>query len=926
MENDIDVQFYPNVMALDQPKDSEKEAFSSRAQVFTRVNGKKTLICTNDLKIFVPKLSGKPRLLIADSASGELLLNHTIPTGGNSSKAKVESNQVSGIALDSVQGQGTFSASFKDKNAAPEFAKIFNKNFSRDTSTKKNITFKLSSSKPEPAKEKTPEPKIKPFTIGKSEKNDDPSEKLDSIFSGISKKTTPFTFGKSTKDDTEIEKKEEPKSANPGFNFTFNTPFSTKKDDEPSKSDNKPSLLFKPKAGGKSIFDVPSSSKTFTTKNNDNNANSGGDLARAQEEPSEITFKPLVNLSEVKNHDNGQTGDDIIFQHWAKIYHFDMDRRQWIDHGEAQLEISVDKKTRVAKTIGRDETTKKLRMCGRVTELADIQPMKKRACKWSMRDYTGTWMNEGKDIVVSVKFKDGEIRDKFVNLYKRAAKSESSIPPQEASAPPAIEPEVPASKADVEEKLDDQDFSWLPEVSKKGETLWETLSDVNEFSSEQEWTEGIVCRIKVCSLEGRFWVEIWDEQVDDLINIFTFQKDHLIKVQRNAAVWSCMDFAQDPEKIVTLCATFKSEVQAMHCQQIFESLRGGNVTLDTVKAIIDGSKNEEMPMLELEDEVEPIKVGVPSRPLFEEEEKPQTSTAPFKFSSKKETDDAPKASDDDAPKTNLFSSDIFGSSSDPPKSSLFGKSDDDSASKSIFGNDKPLFSFSGGDKDKEPSKPLFSFSSGGDDKDKPSGFSGFANKGGFADSSSSFGNNIFSNDSAATTFSFDSKTDSKPAFNPLAPKRATAEGETNGEDDFNGLDYTLQPIVSLEAKEVDSGDSKDEVIFEEMSKTYRLSKDTEEWKERGHGILRISKHAELGKFRIIQRDKTTQKLRVHHLIQNGMQVDNFQGKAQVKLWAANDFADGEPEIFSFCARFKTKEIADRFVEECKKAAAMNSSS
>ena len=39
--------------------------------------------------------------------------------------------------------------------------------------------------------------------------------------------------------------------------------------------------------------------------------------------------------------------------------------------------------------------------------------------------------------------------------------------------------------------------------------------------------------------------------------------------------------------------------------------------------------------------------------------------------------------------------------------------------------------------------------------------------------------------------------------------------DTNNEDDFNGLDYTLKPIVTLQETTVDSGDQSDEIVFEE---------------------------------------------------------------------------------------------------------------
>jgi len=561
-------------------------------------------------------------------------------------------------------------------------------------------------------------------------------------------------------------------------------------------------------------------------------------------------------------------------------------------------------------------------MCGLTDTSADIQPVKTKGCSWNMKDFSGQWSEEGKDIVVSAKFASQEIRDKFMNLYKRSAMAGETKEPMEP-AEPAPAPAASETKAPENPKASahgiEEDLSWLADVSKKGETLWETLTDVNEFSTDQKWTEGIICRIKICTMKvqslgvEKFWVEVWDEQIQDQLYIFTFQKDHLIKIQKNAAVWSCVNFAEDPEKITTLCATFKSEKQAKHCQAIFESLRGQGDKSAIKKVILDSKfsddevKADAPPLEKVEEDtvpkVEPFKLGAPRKPLFGEE----SGSGLFSNSKSESADDKPKSS---VPKSSIFGDD---------KGPVFG----DSTSKSIFG-DKPLkFNFKDGSSEETKSKPLFSFSN--DDSAKPSGFSGFASKGGFADASSSGFGSIFADKEDSKTFAFGSKSESKPAFNPLAAAPAKTD-DTNNEDDFNGLDYTLKPIVTLQETAVDSGDQSDEIVFEEISKVYRLSKDPAEWKERGHGNIRIGKNAEHNKFRIIQRDRVTQKLRIHQIISEGMEVGPFEGKPKNRIWAAMDYTEQDPEIFSFCAKFKTPEIADRFEEEFKKASAHNASS
>ena len=57
----------------------------------------------------------------------------------------------------------------------------------------------------------------------------------------------------------------------------------------------------------------------------------------------------------------------------------------WVDHGKVTMQISVNKNTNKARTIGRDGTTGKLRMCGFIDIAADIQPMKTNGCIWNMK-------------------------------------------------------------------------------------------------------------------------------------------------------------------------------------------------------------------------------------------------------------------------------------------------------------------------------------------------------------------------------------------------------------------------------------------------------------------------------------------------------------------------------------------------------------
>ena len=55
------------------------------------------------------------------------------------------------------------------------------------------------------------------------------------------------------------------------------------------------------------------------------------------------------------------------------------------------------------------------------------------------------------------------------------------------------------------------------------------------------------------------------------------------------------------------------------------------------------------------------------------------------------------------------------------------------------------------------------------------------------------------------------------------------------------------------------------LFFSRKSKLYRFDKDGNQWKERGVGIVKLLKHKETGKVRLVMRQNKTLKICANHL-------------------------------------------------------------
>ncbi|KAG8375700.1 hypothetical protein BUALT_Bualt10G0127800 [Buddleja alternifolia] len=146
---------------------------------------------------------------------------------------------------------------------------------------------------------------------------------------------------------------------------------------------------------------------------------------------------------------------------------------------------------------------------------------------------------------------------------------------------------------------------------------------------------------------------------------------------------------------------------------------------------------------------------------------------------------------------------------------------------------------------------------------------------------------------------------------PTALKREDEEeddSKPSAEDEDTGAQ--VAPIVKLQEVAVTTGEENEDVLLDLKSKLYRFDKEGNQWKERGVGTVKLLKHKESGKVRLVMRQNKTLKICANHLVLPTMAVQEHHGNEKSCVWHAADFSDGELKDETFCIRFAS-------IENCK---------
>ncbi|XP_058075059.1 ran-binding protein 1 homolog c-like [Magnolia sinica] len=143
-------------------------------------------------------------------------------------------------------------------------------------------------------------------------------------------------------------------------------------------------------------------------------------------------------------------------------------------------------------------------------------------------------------------------------------------------------------------------------------------------------------------------------------------------------------------------------------------------------------------------------------------------------------------------------------------------------------------------------------------------------------------------------------------------RRGEEECAAAGEDEDTGAQ--IAPIVRLEEVAITTGEEEEDVLLDLKAKLYRFDKQGNQWKERGVGTVKLLKHKENGKARLVMRQAKTLKICANHLVLPAISIQEHAGNDKSCVWHASDFSDGELKEELFCIRFGSTENCRSFME------------
>lgn len=152
-------------------------------------------------------------------------------------------------------------------------------------------------------------------------------------------------------------------------------------------------------------------------------------------------------------------------------------------------------------------------------------------------------------------------------------------------------------------------------------------------------------------------------------------------------------------------------------------------------------------------------------------------------------------------------------------------------------------------------------------------------------------------------------------------RKEGGKGDGEGEEVEESPDVHFEPVVHL-TKEVETktNEEMEEQTFKMRAKLFRFDRESREWKERGTGDVRLLKHRDNGKTRLVMRRDKTLKVCANHYIVPDMRLSPNIGSDRSWVWnAAADVSEGEPEAQTLAIRFANSENAELFKDAFIKA-------
>ncbi|MCJ1298687.1 single stranded nucleic acid binding protein [Hypocenomyce scalaris] len=151
--------------------------------------------------------------------------------------------------------------------------------------------------------------------------------------------------------------------------------------------------------------------------------------------------------------------------------------------------------------------------------------------------------------------------------------------------------------------------------------------------------------------------------------------------------------------------------------------------------------------------------------------------------------------------------------------------------------------------------------------------------------------------------------------------KAKKDAEAEDDDAPESPEVHFDPVVHLTEKvDTKTNEELEEQTFKMRAKLFKFDRDSREWKERGTGDVRLLKHNDNGKTRLVMRRDKTLKVCANHYVVPDMKLSPNVGSDRSWVWnAAADVSEGEPEPQTLAIRFANSENANLFKEAFIKA-------
>jgi len=167
------------------------------------------------------------------------------------------------------------------------------------------------------------------------------------------------------------------------------------------------------------------------------------------------------------------------------------------------------------------------------------------------------------------------------------------------------------------------------------------------------------------------------------------------------------------------------------------------------------------------------------------------------------------------------------------------------------------------------------------------------------------------------------KKEKKEEVDDVDEPSGSSKAKVAEEDEVENVepDVHFEPVVRLTEKvETKTNEELEEQTFKMRAKLFKFDRDSREWKERGTGDVRLLKHKENGKTRLVMRRDKTLKVCANHYVVPDMKLSPNVGSDRSWVWnAAADVSEGDPEAQTLAIRFANSENANLFKEAFIKA-------